>query len=509
MGCLQALNAKGELSPLPVDGDGHLEVAIHSPKLPFGAIHSESLTPVFQCDGVYGINSQLVTTSSSLSGVATTESSMYKVSTGTTIYGFATIQSRKRLRYRPGQGLVGRFAGIFDAGVTNSILVAGYGHAEDGFFFGYNGTSFGILHSRRGVREIQTLTISTGSSTNENVTITLAGTAYSVAVTNSASTLKTSYEISIGTYAGWKAEQVDSTVIFVKDAVGNATGTFSLVGSTAVGTFAETMAGVAATETWYPQTSWNCDTMNGSGISGITLNPQTGNVYGIDLEYLGFGAIRFFIETNRNGNNPTIHPVHTISYANANTSTSVGNPSFPFTMAAYSAGSTSNLSVKVGSFAGFTGGAKILNGPHISHFNNITTAGSSSYQAIFTIRNGRYYGGRSNQSVINLSSFAAAMKHTQPATIYLIRGGTLGGTPNFTSVSATSCAYIDTAATTITPAANSDIIFALPLAETGQLQLTFPDEVTLQPGETITLAAKTTSGTAAHVIASLNTREDH
>ena len=82
------------------------------------------------------------------------------------------IQSRRRLRYRAGQGVVGRFAGYFTAGVANSIQVMGYGHAEDGFYFGYNGTSFGILYSNRGVREVRTLTITTASTATRATTST-------------------------------------------------------------------------------------------------------------------------------------------------------------------------------------------------------------------------------------------------------------------------------------------------------------------------------------------------
>jgi hypothetical protein len=91
----------------------------------------------------------------------------------------------------------------------------GVGHAEDGAYFGYKGVDFGILYNSRGKREVQTLTISTKSSTAESITVTLNTVPYTVAVTHGASTITTAYEISLGTYAGWRAEAVGNTVIFV------------------------------------------------------------------------------------------------------------------------------------------------------------------------------------------------------------------------------------------------------------------------------------------------------
>ena len=51
------------------DAEGHIEVAVHSPRLPFGSIHTESLEPIFQVDSVYGINSEeMLTTIGHLTG---------------------------------------------------------------------------------------------------------------------------------------------------------------------------------------------------------------------------------------------------------------------------------------------------------------------------------------------------------------------------------------------------------------------------------------------------------
>lgn len=508
----------GRYLNIPVTEEGHIEVAIHDPILPFGSINSESLTPIFQTDAVYGINStEVFSTTGHLTGGVTSATNtgtnnLFKCSTGTTALSFGTIQSRRRLRYRAGQGVVGRFTGFFSTPAASSILVAGFGTGESGYYFGYNGTTYGILHSTGGVREIQTLTVTVGAGGAENVTVTLGGVAKVVAVT-AGTTTNTAYQLSQATYTGWDAFQRGATVVFLANAVGNKTGTFS-VASTGVtaGTFAETLAGVAATDTWYPQTEWNGDVCDGSGSadnpSGFDLDPSKGNVYEIDVTYLGFGPILFKVMTTSNSNNPTYTVVHSLKFPNTRTTTTLSQPSFPFTMAAYSSGSTTNVSVSVGSFGGFLAGQKRLTGPRMTYSNNSTSVASANYHCLLTVRNDRVYNTRANQAVVNLLSFGGAIEDTTPVTLFLIKNATLAGTPNFAQWSTNSCTYVDTAATTCTFTNNEQILFSLPIGADGNFLFALSDDVTLQPGETVTLAARTVTGTAGYVLMTLNTRED-
>jgi hypothetical protein len=125
-----------------------------------------------------------------------------------------------------------------------------------------------------------------------------------------------------------------------------------------------------------------------------------------------------------------------------------------------------------------------------------------------TIRNERVYGGRANQSVVRLLSAGGAHDDTTPVTLFLIRNATLVGTPSFTAWSTNSSTYVDTAATTCTITNNEQIIFSMPVGASGSSLFAFEDDITLQPGETVTLAAQTVAGTSSWTIMSLNTRED-
>ena len=496
----------------PSTNEGHTEVAIHDPLLPFGSVHTEILRPIFQSDAVYGVNPQQVSSLTSLSGTVTASDSAFVLSTGTTVGAQAILGSVKRLRYRAGQGVVGRFTALFTTPVASSYQIVGYGHAEDGIYVGYKDLVFGLLYVVRGVREVRTFTITTASSTAENVVITLNSVPFNVAVTNSGNIQRTVWEISQGTYSGWSVDVVGATVRFVSASAGAKTGTYSVAGTTIVGTTAQTKAGADSTDTFIPQSSFNGDTLDGTGRSGFTIDPTKYNIFQTGIQYLGAGTIDFRIRAAPSGNNPEWILFHTIRNPNTLTATNFGNPSFPFTAAAYSAGSTTNLTVKTASFAGFIEGGRYLHGPRFSYFRQLTTVGDTNYQALFTVMNSKYYASRTNQAVINIISVSGALKHNSPCIFYLIRNGALVGNPNFSSYATNSCSLFDNTAATVTVSGNNQIIWSGHLGDTGEIDHHFNpnefEELTLQPGEWLTLAAKSSTGTPTYVTGSINTRED-
>lgn len=522
---IKGIKDNGTYHPMNLTAEGHVEVEVHGPRLPFGSLHAECLTPIFQFDGVYRLNSKLVLATSGRAiagagtGTTSVENEMLKCSTGTTSYSFASIQSRKRLRYRPGQGVINRFAGYFTAGVASSIQVIGCGTSESGFYFGYNGTSFGILHVKQGVREIHTFTITTASTSTNDAQVTLPnGVVVTVSgITNSGNIPRTAYELSKGTYPGWAVIPKGNTLIFLRADAGPTGGSFSVAQSGAVtpiaGSDVTTKTGVASSDVWIPQASWNgADILDGNGPSGVTLDPTKGNVYQIGIQYLGFGSVTFQIEINAdNSNNPTFVNVHTIRNTNELIRPHVSQPSFPFTMAAYSAGSTTDVSVYVGSAAGFIEGKYQNLGPRSNYYretNNYVGSTASTYYPMFTVRNNLTFSSRANQCVVQLKGLSCSHDDATPVTFFLLRNATLLGNPSFADYSSDSCTSVDTAATSCTITSQSQIEFTLCLGQSGGGYVPFDDEITLQPGEEITLAARAVTGTATYVIAELSTRED-
>lgn len=93
----------GKYSKASMTSENLLEVALQSPRGQYGSVMSESLTPVFQADCVYGINPTMSYTTTGINGAGTTSATVtgtnnvFKCSTGTTALSFSSLQSRKRL----------------------------------------------------------------------------------------------------------------------------------------------------------------------------------------------------------------------------------------------------------------------------------------------------------------------------------------------------------------------------------------------------------------------------
>jgi len=235
-------------------------------KTAFGELLVAKLKPQIQADFSYNINPE-VWHDHSNNGTASVDEHRMKLSTGAGANQSAQIQTRVAVKYNAGQGGLTRLTALFTTGVANSEQTAGIGDSTDGYFFGYNGSDFGILRRRGGHKEVRTLTITTASTTNENITITLDGDADStVTVTNSGVISTTANEIADHDYSslgsGWEVHSDgDGTVKFVSYDSETHTGSYSLSGTTAVGSYAQDIAGLAPTDTWTLQ----ADTSQGAG----------------------------------------------------------------------------------------------------------------------------------------------------------------------------------------------------------------------------------------------------
>lgn len=146
--------------PIPVVTYGPIDVTAsfnQSNISTFGTLETAELTPVVQEDFVYGLNTQQWSTAvvSGAGAAVDTNASRLRIQSGTNASGYAYIMSRHFIRYRPGQGQVARFTMIFTAGSASNVQLLGVGSIAsnapyDGYFFGFNGTAFGIVRYAAG-----------------------------------------------------------------------------------------------------------------------------------------------------------------------------------------------------------------------------------------------------------------------------------------------------------------------------------------------------------------------
>jgi hypothetical protein len=503
---LAGQDSAGNVRNNKANANGDISVEIAAPLSPFGLVSVATRTPAIQIDFVYGYNSDTMLSGSFVNGSVNMTNNMAVIATSTDVGSTAFLRSRRSAKYRAGQGISAYWTSVFSSPVTNSLQITGPFTIISGFGFGYSGNYFGVLHRNDGVREVQTLTIGTGTGgVSENATVTLDGVAFPITIGANLSVTGVVNRIASFSYLpsvtasaasgyGWEAEPLENTVKFISRRAFSHTGTFSLSSSgTASGSFSETVAGVAPTDTWISQSAWNRDTLDGTNSiynpSGMLINPQKGNVYRVDWQYLGFGKVDFYVEAE-NGRQAL---VHTLQFANSRTTPTLIVPSLHLNMVVASQGSTSVLSTSIGSMAAFTHGISANLGPKKSLLNSKNSVGTTLTN-ILSIRNNYVYKNKHNLTEVVLNILSVACDGTRNADFYVILNGTLGGTPNWSLVDAnTSCVSYDTSGTTVTGGTQK---YAFTVAKTGDAIINLQQLFSIiAPGETITLAAKASSGT--------------
>lgn len=485
--------------------------SIVSPVTAFGELDTAEKTPVIQLEAVYGLRTKTdIEIFKSGTGADATLSNgigrEFKVSSGTDNDGIARLRSKRSLRYRPGQGADARFTARFITPIADHIQGAGLIEAGNELTFRYQDEIFGVFHRTGGRLEIQTLTVTTPASGGETVTITLNGTAFNVSVT-SGTTAQNAFEISEGTFAGYMASSNGSTVVFTAaEEVGDQTGTFSASSTGAlVGSFVETKAGAPNVDTFIPQSDWSIDKMDGTGPSGMTLDPTKGNVYEIEFQYLGYGAIVFGIEDSESG---SFQDVHMIKYANKNLFPSLLNPTFKIGWFSKSVGATTSVDVFGSSCFGSIQGKKIPLRDPDSHGNDKTV--STTLTNIISFRNRSVFSDivNLNEVIPLFTSFSG--EGTKPIVYTIYKNATLGGVPDWTyQDESDNIVEYDTAATTVTNVPGTTIELGnFSTGKSGQVSFNIGEiEIKLLRNEIITLAARATGGNA-DVTASLTWLED-
>ena len=479
-----------------------------SQKTAFGETTIAEPTPVVQLQFAYNVNAALISERTN-GGTLTVDTNRAKLSTGAAANQSSTFLSRVPIKYGAGQGGLCRFTRVWTAGASDSEQTQGIGDAGDGFFFGFNGTAFGVLRRNGGVPEIRTLTVTTKSTTAEDITITLNGDAASdVTVTDATSGDVTTTANDIASHdfsgvgRGWKSTAVGDTVVFIAYDASSRTSTYSLSGaSTAVGTFAQTLAGAAPTDTWVAQTAWNVDNMDGdndaANPSGMTLDITKGNIYQIRYQWLGYGMITFSMEDSETGQ---LVDVHKIKYANSSADVTVANPTLPLCASVINTSNTSDIIGYTPSFSGFTEG-KILDGS-VRLGTSIEYAGVGTTETpVLTIRNNEIHASKLNRVMDQIMFVSISTEGTKPATIRFKTNSTLTAASFAEVSSGVSTMQVDTTATGISGGTEQ---FAVGMAKVDSEIFDLKEtNFALAPGDSLTISVEASSGTVDGV-ASIN-----
>lgn len=513
--------ANGDYVDVAIGERQSLTVSVRNPTTSLGEIRNAEIRPVSQIDAVYGIDPGVVETfvdPTPGTGSVDAVNGNFRCQTGVGVGGYGVIRSRRGVRYRPGQGSLFRFTTIFDPAnaVANSLQIAGPFNTTNGYLVGYDGTQFGVMHRTDGRHEVRTLTITAAASAAETANITLNGVLYAVPL--SLLTIPgNAWEIeqwfrNPANQTVWDAFQNGNTVVFFGRNAASLPGVYSV---TSTGTFAgnivQNRAGVANTETWTYQAAFNRDRLDGTGPSGMTIDKSLGNVFEVDMQYLGYGQVQFSIEDPNTGH---FFPFHEFEFPNTRTTPTLLNPVLKPGWAAASLGSNVNITVQGASALGGIDGVRApLKRPLAFSFQRASVG--ATLTSIFAVR----VKGVIN-SVVQLSEMFPKLAYVSPegskaAEVKVLLNPTFSGQTNWTNATTNvqTIVEVDTTGTTFTSVGVEVASFVV-AGGTSQ-EISFDDlavgdneSLFLARDDVLVIAARITGGAGSPVTASLTWVEE-
>ena len=398
------------------------------------------LTPVIQADAQYGLDPDFwVQTKLRGGNIVVNAFSTWEVSSGTDAGGYARLATSKYMSYQSGQGSLFRWTAAFTAtgtdknalGVDNIVQNTGPVDREDGYTFGYSGSSandasrkIGILHRRNGKAEIRSLTFTVDPGGNQSAVITLDGTPYTVNITagdifHVANQVATALKAITTAANTWDIEGCNGVVTFSYYSPGARTGTYSFstsgTGTLAVAAFSRTAAGAAPIDDWTYVDQWDNQT--------IAFDPTKLNVYQMDMRWLGAGRVRFFMEDPATGK---MTLVHTLISASTQTYPHINKPALRIV---YRSGTTnpaitpsSNVIVRGSSVFCGVQGIRTQTGSSQGRYNiDATTRAKDTVWHLMSLQNPFVRSGGVNKASLMLQNLTVAAQGQDPSVIYVVK----------------------------------------------------------------------------------------
>lgn len=466
-------------------------------KTAFGELSVAQYTPVIQVTAQNGLNDK---TEGIIANGGTVDAidSEFMVSTGADPAGFAALLSRRAFMYRAGQGGMCRLTARFTQGVADSQQIAGFINGVDGFSFGYDGDTFGILRRHDGEDAIQELQVTTGAAGAENATITIDGIGYSVPLTNS-SINQNAVEIanSLSAQVPNFSFTANQDIVTALSGLSQPLTIFAFSSATAVAAWTIINGGALAIQEWVYQADWNGDTAD-------WLDPTKGNVYQIMFQYLGYGDIDFYIEEPETG---LFVLVHKIKYANANIKPSVADPVMRIGYACNNIGNTSDIQIHGASMSAFNQGIVKITEPGRSKAVTKAAVPTTILTPIFTLRNRLVKGGNRNREEMFPVYMSVYTDAGKGSIIRVIKNGTLSDDQSFEYVNEqSSIAEFDTAASSVT--GGEEVITDVVASGSVSKQELLTRNDFIFNGEQLTVAAFIPSGASGDFIITFSWQED-
>ncbi len=373
------------------------------------AVDTKSGFALVQTAFGFNINPEVVTSSLTGAATVTQATGCAVLATAAAATTGAILTSRRYVSVSAGRIIRAIVSCAFSAGVAGNNQLVGVGTAENGFFVGYNGTSFGVM-----VRSF-------------NV------------------------------------------------------------------------------DTWYPQTTFNIDRMNGAGASANTLVPANGNTYMIIYDTTGFGTVSFSLASAGIAV-PSALTMHRVAL-NSSAQPGFRTVSAPLYAQTVNSTNTTTVSVRVASWSAFADNAPAKIGS-MRGVDYVRTVSSTNYVPVFSVLNKATFATATNTISVLLRSLAVASDGVKGAVIVgIFDNATLTGA-TYTDLSTnTTPIAVDNASSSM----SGGVLLTSMCVWYGsdrQIDL-LPYDISVSPNNSITIAVRcTASGSTTQVSAALTFSHD-
>lgn len=436
-------------------------------------------------------------------GTVVETQSTAQCSTGAGVFGYGLVRSKQWIPYYAGTGNMLRVSCQFDTAKANSLQQCGFGNQENAMRFGYDGVSFGTLIRTGGLAELVTFTITTHNN-NSTISFDLNGVTYNITTPGTsevANAQAIANNAAFGPDKAYVAEFYTDLsgavkVIFAATTIDVKTfsSTINWNGGPGAGTFVQTRAGAPDVDDFVAQTDWNIDKMDGTGPSGVTLNPQSRNIYQIRYQWLGYGAIVFSITDPATGIFKDVHRESLLGVNGGTASPIVLNPQMQVEVFAANRGNGGDMKVFTSSMmAGAQG--KVRPSPLVFAFQHLKTI-STTTSPLVSYYVARTFNGKLNYvtcKAVSLSVSVAAGANEQ-GVLRLIRNSTLTA-PSYQEIDADSSVWSDIAATA---SSGGTVVFEIVLAARNSETINLRDyNITWVRGEVFTIEIETANTNVA------------
>jgi hypothetical protein len=222
-------------------------------------------------------------------------------------------------------------------------------------------------------------------------------------------------------------------------------GLFFQQASTGMSINQRTSTSGSAVTTSVAQADWNLDKMDGTGISGLTLDPTKANIYGWAIEWLGVGATLAFVVIDG-----AIWPVHRFGNANAKAGAYMRSATLPVRYELRSTAGASSMK-QICATVISEGGDAIASASSFAASNGITARSVAAITPLIAIRPSTTFNALTNRMTILPQDLDLYVGSAADNPVYwqLIRGGTVAGGA-WGSAATTSGVLVNTTGTAIT-----------------------------------------------------------